>query len=113
MSRALLEIQHLDKHFGGLHVLKDINISVAQVIGLHAGPQAANQNIFKHGQAHEGATQLKSARHAQAYDRIGLHLAQRMAAKRNVSFIGRNETSNQIEERGLACAVWAQGLSLG
>jgi branched-chain amino acid transport system ATP-binding protein len=47
MSRALLEIQHLDKHFGGLHVLKDINISVAQgeIVGI-LGPNGAGKTTL-------------------------------------------------------------------
>ena len=36
MTHALLEVKHLDKHFGGLHVLKDINITVqeGEIVGI-------------------------------------------------------------------------------
>ena len=47
MTQALLEIKHLDKHFGGLHVLKDINITVqeGEIVGI-LGPNGAGKTTL-------------------------------------------------------------------
>ena len=47
MTQALLEIKHLDKHFGGLHVLKDINITVqeGEIVGI-LGPNGAGKTTM-------------------------------------------------------------------
>lgn len=47
MTHALLEVKHLDKHFGGLHVLKDINITVqeGEIVGI-LGPNGAGKTTL-------------------------------------------------------------------
>jgi branched-chain amino acid transport system ATP-binding protein len=83
MTHALLEVKHLDKHFGGLHVLKDINITVqeGEIVGI-LGPNGAGKTTLFNLltgfiPADEGQVLLrgKSLREMRSNDIVGLGVA--------------------------------------
>jgi branched-chain amino acid transport system ATP-binding protein len=83
MTNALLEVKHLDKHFGGLHVLKDINITVqeGEIVGI-LGPNGAGKTTLFNLltgfiPADEGQVLLrgKSLREMRSNDIVGLGVA--------------------------------------
>ena len=51
---ALLEIRQLDKHFGGLHVLKHFNMTLqaGEIVGI-LGPNGAGTGSYKHIRSHD------------------------------------------------------------
>ena len=57
----VLEMNHVKKHFGGLEVLKDINLSVSegQVVSI-IGPSGSGKSTLLRGRAEKNKVELRS-----------------------------------------------------
>src|SRR5215510_10175235 len=69
------------------------------------GSQTCDLHVLQHGHAEERTRELEGARQASVDDPMGLETRERMAVEVHGSRIGRQESGEQVEQRGLARAV--------